>query len=62
MANCGGNLANVQNIDGYATFQVLGATGVPQNAIQLSMTCGRTSSGPPGGGLYGTATQVYLAQ
>jgi Flp pilus assembly protein TadG len=63
MANCGGNLSNAQTINGYAQFQVLGATGVPNNSIQLALTCNRTTPSPPGGNFWGyKSTQVYVAQ
>jgi Putative Flp pilus-assembly TadE/G-like len=63
MATCGGNLSNAQTINGYAQFQVLGATNAPSRQIQLALSCNRTTPSPPGGNFFGfKSTQVYLAQ
>jgi Flp pilus assembly protein TadG len=60
---CDGNLSNDVNITGYAQFQITGATFGPPRTVTAQLKCSSTpTTAPPGGGLFGTVTQVYLAQ
>jgi uncharacterized membrane protein len=60
---CDGNLSNDVNITGYAQFQITGATFGPPRTVSAALKCSTTpTTAQPGGGLFGTVTQVYLAQ